>query len=74
LEKSDAFLICLDELIFYKADEEFPWSYAWIGMQGIKIRGYLERTSLLQQLVFHYDRDDQLSLCHEKMFEAEKSP
>lgn len=43
-------------------------------MQGIKIKGYLERTSLLKDLVVHYGHDDQMRLCHEKMAEADKLP
>ncbi len=74
LKKDDAFLICPGELIYYKADEKTPWSYTWIGMQGIKIKSYLERTSLPETLVFHYDWDDRMKLCHEKMFEADKLP
>ncbi len=72
LKKDDAFLICPGELIYYEADNKDPWSYTWIGMQGIKLKGYLERTSLLEHLVFHYNQDDQMRLCHEKMFEADK--
>ena len=44
--------------------------YTWIGFQGVKIRGCLERTSLLSSPVFHYGHDDRIRLCHEKMFEA----
>ena len=36
----------------------------------MKIRQYLERTSLLEKPVFHYEHDDRIRLCHEKMFEA----
>ncbi|MCI8577390.1 MAG: hypothetical protein HFG64_07715, partial [Lachnospiraceae bacterium] len=74
LKEGDAFLICPGELIYYEADHKHPWTYTWIGMQGIKIQGYLERTCLLEKLVFHYGRDDQIRLCHEKMFEADKLP
>ena len=38
------------------------------GMQGIKIKEYLERTSLPDDLVVHFGHDDQLRLCHEKMY------
>ena len=74
LKEGDAFLICPGELIYYRADLKTPWSYTWIGMQGIKVRGYLERTSLLEELTVHYGQDDQMRLCHEKMFEADKLP
>jgi AraC-like DNA-binding protein len=70
LEEGDAFLICPDELIYYEADKKKPWTYTWIGFQGVKIRGYLERTSLPATPVFHYGHDDRIRLCHEKMFEA----
>lgn len=72
LKKGDAFLICPGELIYYRADEKTPWSYTWIGMQGVKIKSYLERTSLPEDLVFRYGEDDRLRLCHEKMFEADR--
>lgn len=74
LKAGDAFLICPDELIYYEADKHEPWTYTWIGMQGIKVRGYLERTSLPDSLVAHYGEDPQLRLCHEKMSEADKLP
>ena len=72
LGEGDAFLICPGELIYYEADQETPWIYTWIGMQGIKIKGYLERTSLVESLVFRYDGDPQLRSCHERLFEAEQ--
>lgn len=72
LQAGDAFLICPDELIYYEADLHTPWTYTWIGMQGIKIKGYLERTSLPEKLVVHFGQDEQLRRCHEKMSEADK--
>ncbi len=71
LGPGDAFLICPGELIYYQADMKDPWSYTWIGMQGIKIKSYLERTILPGCLTVHYGQDDQMRLCHEKMFEAD---
>lgn len=74
LNAGDAFLICPGELIYYEADGHAPWSYTWIGMQGIKVAGYLERTTLPGKLIVHYGADDELRRCHEKMFEADKLP
>lgn len=74
LKKGDAFLICPDELIYYEADKHNPWAYTWIGMQGIKVKGYLQRTSLLDNLVIHYGDDEQLKFCHEKMSKADQLP
>lgn len=72
LGEDDAFLICPGEVIYYEADREEPWIYTWIGMQGIKMKGYLERTSLPEELVFQYGGDPKLRSCHEQLFEAEQ--
>ena len=74
LGEGDAFLICPNSLIYYEADKYHPWTYTWIGFQGIKIEEYLKRTSLLEDLCFHYGKDDRVRLCHEKMFEAYNLP
>ena len=74
LGEGDAFLICPDELVYYEADKKDPWTYTWIGFQGVKIKSYLERTSLLTEPVFHYGHDDRIRLCHEKMFETNRLP
>lgn len=72
LHEGDAFLICPGDVIYYEADQKTPWIYTWIGMQGIKIKSYLERTSLLDSLVFQYGTDPGLRSCHERLFEAEQ--
>ena len=74
LKEGDAFLICPGELIYYEADMHTPWTYTWIGMQGIKIKGYLERTTLLESLTVHFGEDEQIRQCHEKMALADHSP
>ncbi|MDE6851519.1 MAG: AraC family ligand binding domain-containing protein [Lachnospiraceae bacterium] len=74
LEQGDAFLICPDELIYYEADARSPWTYTWIGMQGIKIKGYLDRTTLPLDLIIHYGQDEELKCCHEKMAKANILP
>ena len=74
LRQGDAFLICPGELIYYEADHKNPWTYTWIGMQGIKVKGYLERTRFGQDLTLHYGEDEALRLCHEQMFEAGQLP
>jgi len=68
--EGDAFLIVPGELIYYEADRSDPWVYTWIGFQGIKIRDYLSRTTLLEQPVFRYDRDSRIRICHDKMYQA----
>ena len=74
LSGGDAFLIRPNTLIYYEADRYHPWTYTWIGFQGLKMDEYFKRTSLLETPCFHYDRDDRVRLCHEKMFEAYNLP
>lgn len=74
LSEGDAFLIRPNTLIYYEADRYHPWTYTWIGFQGIKIEEYLKRTSLMEIPYFHYGKDDRVRLCHEKMFEAYNLP
>lgn len=74
LSAGDAFLIRPNTLIYYEADHYHPWTYTWIGFQGIKMEEYFRRTSLLDDPCFHYGKDDRVRLCHEKMFEAYNLP
>ena len=74
LSEGDAFLIRPNTLIYYEADRYHPWTYTWIGFQGLKMDEYFKRTSLLESPCLHYDRDDRVRLCHEKMFEAYNLP
>lgn len=70
LSAGEAFLITPGSLIYYKADDHEPWTYTWIGFQGIKIKPYLSRTSLLEHPVFNHTVDEGFLRCHEKMYEA----
>lgn len=71
LKKGDAFLIRPGEPIYYKADDVHPWCYAWIGMQGVKIESYLERTSFAYSPIIHYeDNQNMLSKVYVKMEKA----
>ena len=73
LEKDDAFLIRPGEEIYYEADKDDPWSYEWIGMQGVKIESYLQRTSFAYDPIIHYSKNDRLSLIYLKMKHAYSS-
>lgn len=46
IEADQCFLICPDEITFYKADEKNPWHYYWIGFNGAKAESYLFQSSL----------------------------
>ncbi len=46
LEKGDVFLVKPDVEVSYRADEKQPWSYMWVGFQGIKAASYLTAAGL----------------------------
>lgn len=41
LKKGDLFLLKKNELTYYQADKDEPWSYYWIGINGNRIKDYL---------------------------------
>lgn len=70
LSAGDAFLIRPHTLIYYEADQRQPWTYTWIGLQGIKVEQYLSRTTLMKTPYVHWGQDETIQQCHEKMFKA----
>ena len=46
LEAGDMFLMIPGQRIFYQADENDPWEYSWIGLQGIKAEEYVKRSGV----------------------------
>ncbi|MDF2537835.1 MAG: AraC family transcriptional regulator [Herbinix sp.] len=71
LEAGSGFLICPDIITYYKADDEDPWNYSWIGFHGIKAESYLKDANLtLKNPVFKYTEDDFISDCFHEMNSA----
>lgn len=71
LGKNDGFLICPGTIVYYKADENEPWSYAWVGFNGFKASVYLRQAGLdNNNPIFRYDRDSFLKDCLMKMIET----
>lgn len=61
LHSGDAFLILPNELTFYQADEEDPWTYIWIGFDGMKADIYLKHCGLdRDHLILHCEQCDTL--------------
>ncbi len=46
LSRGDVFLVKPDTEVYYIADENNPWSYMWVGFNGIKALSYLEAAGL----------------------------
>lgn len=68
LGKNDGFLICPDTIVYYQADANEPWSYAWVGFHGFKAAAYLKQAGLdNHNPVFRYERDDFLRDCLMRM-------
>lgn len=68
LGKDDGFLICPNNIIFYQADADDPWSYSWVGFHGLKAENYLKQANLTpDNPIFRYDRDDFLKDCLNRM-------
>lgn len=68
IRQGDAFLILPGEVTFYQADKEDPWTYVWIGFDGLKASVYLNRCGLdKHHLKVHCDQIDQLDEIIESM-------
>lgn len=51
LSRGDVFLVKPDTTVYYRADESNPWSYMWVGFNGIKATAYLESAGLSDKTV-----------------------
>ncbi|MDL0420259.1 AraC family ligand binding domain-containing protein [Caldifermentibacillus hisashii] len=51
LKKGDLFLIQPNQMVFYQADKDDPWTYAWIGIDGDLVDSILKRIGLSYPLV-----------------------
>lgn len=61
LEAGYGFLITPDELAFYQADEEEPWTYVWVGFSGVQAEEYVNNIGLsVRQPIFKSDASEEL--------------
>lgn len=51
LKEGDAFLISPMESVFYQADNENPWEYAWVGFDGQNAEEIMEQTCFSQACI-----------------------
>lgn len=64
LEAGQGFLICPNIVTYYQADYEDPWSYKWVGFQGLNAESYLKKANLsLYNPIFKYNKDNALTNC-----------
>lgn len=73
LKKHDGFLICPDTVVYYQADKDEPWSYAWVGFHGFRAGAYLKQAGLgSHNPVFRYEQDDFLKDCLMRMIDTKQ--
>ncbi len=56
LKQGQGFLIEPHQPVFYQADSEEPWQYAWIGFVGAEAEMALKKAALMESSpIFHFD-------------------
>lgn len=61
LGKNDLFMIAPGQTTVYSADEENPWSYVWVGFNGLKAESYMNASGLtIDCPVLHYNLTKEL--------------
>ena len=70
LHAGDLFILPKNVPCFYKADEQEPWSYFWIGLSGIKIQTMLSGSILASKHYLRHVEDTHFLNCLEKLFDA----
>lgn len=46
IEQGQGFLVPAGTIIYYEADKNTPWSYCWVGFNGVKAESYLSRIGI----------------------------
>ncbi len=71
LGAGQGFLLCPNVVSHYKADNNDPWEYAWVGFHGLNAATYLSQAALdADNAVFTYTRGDTLKRCLTEMVNA----
>lgn len=71
IKENQGFLICPSVVTYYKADNEDPWIYTWVGFRGIKAENYLKLANLNQENpMFECTEGDFVKKCFEDMRKA----
>jgi len=62
LNKGDGFLIPPNVITYYKADHDTPWTYVWVGFNGLKADTYLQRANMTRQNPIFQHQGDHLKI------------
>lgn len=64
LEAGQGFLICPGQIVYYKADNDSPWTYSWVGFHGLKAEQVLKKAGLSKDsLIFRIAGSNDLVQC-----------
>lgn len=75
LTTNQGFIIYPKVLTVYRADEEDPWEYYWIGFNGSKAEDYIQMTGLSRNNpIFTYDQDNYLIDCMKGLCQTNENP
>lgn len=73
LGKHQLFLICPDTTTYYEADKDEPWTYLWIGFNGLKAKSYLSYANLDENsLIGEYHESQTLVTYLQSMLDSSK--
>lgn len=73
LQEGQGFLIFPDDLNYYQADEDTPWSYGWLGVTGIHAEEYFHQCGLsVKNPIWSGGKDEFMEECLLKMDSAKK--
>lgn len=68
LDQGDGFVIFPNRLVTYTASSSDPWTYSWVGFQGLKAESFLNKANIDIELPFFtYKKDDKLKDCLSNM-------
>lgn len=71
LHKNQGFLICPNIVTYYEADSQNPWTYTWVGFNGVKAEQYLKYAGLDRfDPIFTYDKGSFVAQCFSRMMDA----
>lgn len=73
LSRGQGFLVMPDRIVHYEADQEDPWSYCWIGFQGLQVKTMLQAAHISEHKpVFNFHNEELIDHLHQNLVDASK--